>query len=271
MAYKLYFTPTLAIFVILLASVASIDFQVPDANMHKVYSSLYSTSRGDHDLVVLFYSPMCQHCEKFIGKYEEAFRTIKSNKNIKLDFLKANCGKYYNMIAAFDVDVFPDIVYFHKGVPRERMPLMLTKLEGLTEQWFEMMFKKYNKNKAEKPQKQSFLKAPTLKQKQQAKPLTSPSLKKYSLTNTIMGAAQSSSEELSTEVVSKYHHNMRTLLFSKNDLFRRKSTLKVLAQSFGSTAQNSSPVHLDSRENIYEPTEELGKLMNSGRLHLLDK
>ena len=153
---KYRFSLTLALF---LSVLTCIDAAVPDADMHKVYQSLYNTSRGDHDLVVLFYSPMCQHCEKFLGKYEEAFETIKSNKNIKINFLKANCGKYYNMIAAFDVDLFPDVVYFHKGVPRERMPLMLTKLEGLTEQWFEMMYKKHNKN----IEKSNFKKAPILK------------------------------------------------------------------------------------------------------------
>jgi len=126
---------------------------VQKTSMKKLFHDLAVTRKNKESMVVLFYSPNCGHCKEFEKKYMIAAKNLYKKKNKKLKFFKANCQNNPNLIVAFKIKFFPYLVYFHDGIPKTKMPLLLTNSKGLTEQWIDMIDSKF------RPQKNKFRRA----------------------------------------------------------------------------------------------------------------
>jgi thioredoxin-like negative regulator of GroEL len=113
--------------------------------MTKLFHDLSKTRKNDQSMVVLFYAPNCGHCKLFEKLYKQAAVNLAKKKGKKLKFFKANCQKNPNLIIAFKIKFFPYLVYFHDGLPKKKMPLLLTNSKGLTQQWIDMIDQKFHK------------------------------------------------------------------------------------------------------------------------------
>lgn len=262
-----------------------------ETNIFGVYHALAQTRKTKEDLVVLFYSPLCHHCEQFIGKYNQAAKDLQK-KGIK--FLKLNCGKNQNAIPAFNVNVFPDVMFFHNGLPRARMPLTLTGVEGLTEQWFKMMKLKYDKNGKTVSKNKSTIvtkkkKITAKKSKAQVKvsktdikvpkPKAQGQVHKKKakiIPSSILNIATTNLDKFTEDIIDSYHLNLKKLLFSPHKLVKKKDAIstpskgivklkaKNLILSPSVKSKKNKKTKLTKVQDLYEPTEHLSKLKSSG-------
>jgi thioredoxin-like negative regulator of GroEL len=126
------------LFAILLISfssyIKSSSSTVTESSPHTIYKELRKTRNNkSKGLLVLFYSPRCEHCRTFEKTYIKAANELVSNSNNGLMFLQANCEKNPSLIPAFQVIYFPFLVYFSNGLPKAKMPLILADSKVLAE------------------------------------------------------------------------------------------------------------------------------------------
>jgi len=110
---------------------------------HELYGELARSRRAAIDMIVLFYHPYCPHCHLFMPKFYSSAKNIKK-AGLALNIFMADCGLYPHFIPAFSIQGFPYLVYFHKGLPYDSMPVPLTLAAPLTEAWIKDELKTYN-------------------------------------------------------------------------------------------------------------------------------
>ena len=84
---------------------------------------------NDKDVVVYFYAPWCEKCQKFYPKYERLARKLK-NKNKNLLFTKMDSTE--NDIEYFPVTKYPSI-RFYPGNQKDKEPIKIGNKLGIVE------------------------------------------------------------------------------------------------------------------------------------------
>lgn len=125
----------------------NLDHKVPKINRHELYGEVKRKHRRKKDMVILFYHPMCPHCHEFLPKYQNVVANLTTKEKPQIDFFTGDCGLNPHFIAAFGIDYFPYLVYFHNGIPFEKMPPAFTQAEFLTKKWLLKMRNQYRNYK----------------------------------------------------------------------------------------------------------------------------
>lgn len=191
---------------------------VSEANIHDIYKELTATRHKGKGLLVLFYSPNCGHCQAFEKMYLKAAQKLADKSEGGLKFMKADCQKNPTLIPAFQVMYFPYLVYFAQGLPKTKMPLMLTSTTGLAEQWMNMMDQKYRRSQLKKHKGEKKVDLAGFKKEHQIK------FKKA--LDTDKDIYRSIVEHAKTELGYKHYH--RGLMGTLFDGARGKSSVKLV-------------------------------------------
>ena len=136
------------------------------------------------------------------------------------------------MIPAFQVMYFPYLVYFAEGLPKTKMPLMLTSTTSLAEQWMDMMDQKYRRSQLLKHKGEKKVDLKKLKKEHRAKFKTAIDTDKDIYGSVI--------EHAKTELgYKKYHSGLQSALFHPDSKMRAKLAAVKAALSEGITKVDS--------------------------------
>ncbi|RVW74634.1 Protein disulfide-isomerase 5-2 [Vitis vinifera] len=109
---------TLSIFALLFSSVSSHDFPT-DGTVLELHDSNFDSAISAFDFILVdFYAPWCGHCKRLAPELDAAAPVLASLKE-PIVIAKVNADKFTRLAVKYDIDGFPTLKLFIRGVPMD--------------------------------------------------------------------------------------------------------------------------------------------------------